>query len=804
MHGSLSGQSQEAAVEPARSGRFFWLLILAASSLALLCLLSYDDRDTALLAGGAGETGVVYNWLGFAGARVSRCLLLLAGFGAFTGCGLLMLMSLRRVLGDGRLRPAAGLYWGALLFTALGTCMLFASWPDLAVVVGDLEDHFNIRMTYGGVIGQRLCGPDGGWLQAVLNANGNLVVAMALIAAGLGLILFHDWAGVFRLLDPRRWWRRPAAGTPGGPGPAEAEAAEIPGMRLVTGRPPAKPKPPARDKEPSEPLPVAEAARPAVKAPVAAKPASSTTGRPYVLPTLDLLNASNDRETAVEADEVETKKAALQRTLDSFDIDAKVGDATCGPRVTLFEVLTAPGVKVERISQLSNNIAMDLQATSLRILAPIPGKTAVGIEVPNAKAASVSLGGLMKSPAWKASSTLVPLLLGRNIRGDVVIPDLTKAPHLLIAGATGSGKSVCINALIMSMLYRFTPEELRLILIDPKVVEFRAYATLPHLVTPYITDTKKVPLVLRWALKEMERRYRVLAKVGVRNLEGFNARPPDEVPVLDDDEQVIPARLPFIVIVIDELADIMMTAKADVETGLARIAQLARAVGIHAIVATQRPSVNVITGVIKANFPCRIAFQVTSQIDSRTILDGKGAESLLGRGDMLFKPPGASKLERLQSAFVADEEIDRVVAHCAAQAPQQFDPDVFKIVIAGEGGTGGEGGEVSAEDEALVQQAIEIILRDRRPTTSYVQRCLRIGYNNAARIMEILEQRGVVGPQVGSAQREILIDAGDRAGADFDDGLPDEPDDGSDVLPSAADFAPDEDAAAPDAAPRKK
>jgi S-DNA-T family DNA segregation ATPase FtsK/SpoIIIE len=497
-----------------------------------------------------------------------------------------------------------------------------------------------------------------------------------------------------------------------------------------------------------------------------AKPAApATPARSYWwFPGTDLLNPSNDCETAVEADEVETKRGILQRTLDSLDIDAKVGDATCGPRVTLFEIQLGSGVKSERISRISNNLAMDLQATSLRILAPIPGRTAVCIEVPNAKAAPVSLGGLMKSPTWrKPSATLVPLLLGRNIRGDVVIPDLTKTPHLLIAGATGSGKTVCLHALIMSMICRFSPDELRLILIDPKAVEFRAYAPLPHLLTPCITDIKKVPLALRWVLKEMERRYRVLAKVGVQNLEGFNARPPEAVPVLDDDGNRIPARLPFIVIVIDELADIMMTAKADVETGLARIAQLARAVGIHAIVATQRPIVNIITNVIKANFPCRIAFQVTSQVDSRTILDGKGAESLLGRGDMLFKSSSASKLERLQTPFVADEEIDRVVAHWAAQGPQRFEPDAFKVTAAGEGDAGGEGGEVSAEDEALVQQAIEIILRDRRPTTSYVQRCLRIGYNNTARIMEILEQRGVVGPQSDNAEREIMLDD-DHAG----------------------------------------
>jgi S-DNA-T family DNA segregation ATPase FtsK/SpoIIIE len=358
--------------------------------------------------------------------------------------------------------------------------------------------------------------------------------------------------------------------------------------------------------------------------------------------------------------------------------------------------------------------------------------------------------------------------------------DLARAPHLLIAGATGSGKSVCMNTLILSLLYRFRPDELKLIMVDPKVVEFTVYNPLPHLVAPVITDVKKVPIALNWAIAQMEWRYRVLAKVGVRNLEAFNCRTidPNAEPPLDEDGKEIPDRLPFLVIIIDELADIMMTSKADVETSLTRIAQLARAVGIHAVVATQRPSVNVITGTIKANFPTRIAFQVSSVVDSRTIIDGKGAESLLGRGDMLFRPPGSGRLDRVQGAMVGDDETERVVNFVAQQAPQEFSEDIFASasertgaggsvegMLSSPGSSGGAGftgvdvGKLEpGSDEALIQQAIEVVLRDKRPTISHLQRRLRVGYNKAAVLIEKLEERGVIGPQPHSGQRQILIE----------------------------------------------
>ncbi len=807
MSNSANNNGRDDREHATERPRFFLLAVFFFWFLALLALISFDSRDSMYLDGGIAGKPIIYNWLGVFGAYLSRFLLLIFGFAAFPLAFLAMTSSVLRALAGKRVRPFSWDYLASFLIAPLGLAMLCGIWPDF---LPGLAAKLNMAGTAGGVLGQRLCAPDAGWLRLIFNPAGSAILGGALAAVGFGVIWWYDWHLACRdLLRSHLEDRRKAAATSQSPVDdslvaaweekrrqnltKDAETAE---SKPAPAESPRKPRTEAPEPASAAKPPAAKNTEPAEEAVPSrlgtAKPAGGRRQRgsqpKFILPGMELLD-SGGAEVTVDPKEVENKKAILQATLNSFNIEAVVGEATSGPRVTLFEVLPAPGVKVERISTIGNNIAMELRAVSLRILTPIPGKNTVGIEVPNEQAATVSLSSLMQSTAWQKGKAEIPLLLGRNISGKAVVLDLAKAPHLLIAGATGSGKSVCMNAIIMSLLYRFSPEELRLIMVDPKVVEFRAYASLPHLVVPVISDVKKVPLALRWVIIEMQRRYQVLAKVGARNLTGFNSRPKEDPPVVDDEGNVIPPKLPYIVVIIDELADIMMTAKADVETSLARIAQLSRAVGIHAIIATQRPSVNVITGTIKANFPTRIAFQVTSQVDARTILDGKGAESLLGRGDMLFKPPGASQLERNQGAMVSDDEIDRVVKFVSDQCPQDFNQDVFKTVVSGAAadgdgagaGTGsagvvGGGEALSDEDEELVRQAIEIVLRDRRPTVSYLQRCLRVGYNKAALLIETLEERGIVGPQIGNAQREILVaaDGTRKATAEEDTDSPDD------------------------------
>ena len=472
----------------------------------------------------------------------------------------------------------------------------------------------------------------------------------------------------------------------------------------------------------------------------------------YRLPTLDLLRpASAAEQELVPAEEVAANKQILQNTLDSFAVDAFVYDSIVGPRVTQFRVKPGFGVRVEAIAGLEKNLALALAANAVRIQAPIPGESFVGVETPNRRSVPLALRAAFESAAWRESTADLPIVLGVDITGRHVLCDLAKAPHALIAGATGSGKSVCISNIILSLLYRFRPDELELVLIDPKIVEFAIYRDLPHLIHPVVTDPKQACQALKWLVREMERRYETLAEKNVRNLAGYNAKAAAEGF----------AKLPFIVLIIDELADLMMTAAQEVETPIARLAQMARAVGIHTILATQRPSVNVITGVIKANFPTRVAFQVSSQIDSRTILDGKGAEALQGRGDMLYSPPGLGRLQRLQAPFVDDSEVEQIVASLKSQLQPRY-----RVELRPEDAPGG-GEDVLGDTEThagldpMVKEALEIISANGRASTSYLQRRLRIGYNRAACLMEEMEKRRFIGPQVGNNPREIYVQPGD-------------------------------------------
>jgi S-DNA-T family DNA segregation ATPase FtsK/SpoIIIE len=412
-----------------------------------------------------------------------------------------------------------------------------------------------------------------------------------------------------------------------------------------------------------------------------------------------------------------------------------------------------------------------MRAQSVRILAPIPGKAAVGVEVPNMHPTPVGMRELLESEDWGSAKAELPIALGRDVSGKPLISDLAKMPHLMIAGATGSGKSVCINSIVTSILYSKSPKDVRMIMVDPKVVELKVFNSLPHMFIPVVTEPKKVPAALKWLLGEMEQRYQIFAKANVRNIVGYNNRKKGSKseasqgtlsglePLGGDLE--MPEHLPYIVAIIDELADLMILAPAEIETSIARLAQLARAAGIHLIIATQRPSVNVITGVIKANLPSRIAFQVASQVDSRTILDTKGAETLIGRGDMLFSPPGTSRLVRAQGAYVGDDEVHEILEFIKRNGPPQYAQAVQQQIDRDSSEDDEEDEDAEGEpgsDEELYEKALDVLKSTRRASTSMLQRRLRIGYNRAARIMEIMEEKGVVGPENGSSPREILGD----------------------------------------------
>jgi len=495
----------------------------------------------------------------------------------------------------------------------------------------------------------------------------------------------------------------------------------------------------------------------------------------YEFPPLKLLQEQAQVSSADSEEEHRQNAENLLRILSEFGVEVSLGEIHVGPVITRYEVVPAPGVRVEKISGLDKNIALGMRAQSVRILAPIPGKAAVGVEVPNQKPTAVGMREILESEDWAGARAELPIALGKDVSGKPLVSDLTKMPHLLIAGATGSGKSVCINSIVASILYSKSPKDVRLIMVDPKVVELKIFNSLPHMLIPVVTEPKKVPAALKWLLGEMEQRYQIFAKANVRNIAGFNNRrkekpeppPPELQPELagvSDDDIEMPERLPYIVAIIDELADLMMIAPAEIETSIARLAQLARAAGIHLIIATQRPSVNVITGVIKANLPSRIAFQVASQVDSRTILDGKGAETLIGRGDMLFTPPGTSKLVRAQGAFVADDEVGAIVEFLKKNGPPQYAAAVQQQIDRAareddeEDGEGADGDDDLGDDEELFRQAFDVLKSSRRASTSHLQRKLRIGYNRAARIMDLMEDKGIVGPDNGSSPREILVD----------------------------------------------
>ncbi|RAI39266.1 DNA translocase FtsK, partial [Rhodoplanes roseus] len=515
------------------------------------------------------------------------------------------------------------------------------------------------------------------------------------------------------------------------------------------------------------------------KKPPPKKPPPKAKASEYELPGVELLAAPkpSDRH-APSMDLIKANEAALQTVLSDFGVRGEILDAHPGPVVTLYELEPAPGIKSSRVIGLADDIARSMSAVSARV-AVVPGRNVIGIELPNAKREKIYLREMLAAEQYHDSSAKLPLCLGKTIGGDPVIVDLARMPHLLIAGTTGSGKSVAVNTMILSLLYRLRPDQCRLIMVDPKMLELSVYDGIPHLLTPVVTDPKKAVVALKWAVREMESRYKKLSKVGVRNIDGYNARlleakakgerltrtvhtgyDKESGTAIYETEELDLEPLPYIVVVVDEMADLMMVAGKDIEGAVQRLAQMARAAGIHVIIATQRPSVDVITGTIKANFPTRISFQVTSKIDSRTILGEQGAEQLLGQGDMLYMA-GGGRISRVHGPFVSDDEVEKIVRHLQAQGTPQYLEEVTAEEPEGDGEAVFDGTAMGQEGGDLYQQAVQVVLRDRKASTSYIQRRLQIGYNKAASLMERMEAEGVVGQANHAGKREILVEGGE-------------------------------------------
>lgn len=467
-----------------------------------------------------------------------------------------------------------------------------------------------------------------------------------------------------------------------------------------------------------------------------APPAQPKVVGEYHLPSLDLLKDPPVVPESRIQESLKNGAKILEETLEDFGVNIKVVDIERGPVITRYELQPAPGVKIQSISSLADDIALALSAPAVRILAPIPGKNRVGIEVPNGATAAVFLKDVISQEQYRSSKSKLTLCVGKDTSGKPLFADLADMPHLLVAGTTGSGKTVCLNSLIMSILFNSSPSEVKFIMVDPKMVELVPYNDLPHLITPVITDAKKVNPVLSWLVGEMENRYKTLAKEQVKNIKGYHAKG---------------LTMPYIVVVVDELADLMQVSAKSVEGAIARLAQLARAVGIHLILATQRPSVDVITGVIKANFPARISFKVASKVDSRTVLDANGAENLLGKGDLLFMKPGDSKPTRGQCCYVSDDEINSVIAFIKTQGNPEYNDQVLKPqASAGAGG--------SEEQDEMYDEAVRVVIETNQASVTILQRRLRLGYSRAARLIDMMEQYGIVGPYAGSKARDILVD----------------------------------------------
>ena len=730
----------------------------------LVALLSFDPRDAGFSSTGAGEA--VHNRVGSAGAYLADLLYFLCGRPAYLLPLALGVMAVRL----GRAQAASEASSRAnFAVRGLGFAVLVMSSCALTAL------HWRpglLPQGAGGVIGMAV----GSGLSNGLNLLGATLVLLAAWAAsvavafGISWLRVIDglgaavWRGIHFLKERRHVQREVSDGRERKQARMEAGEAETRKIRA---------RPPPRIEAPAPAVPKGERAEKERQVPLFDPPHSGE------LPALGLLDDPGGREASYSPEALEAMSRLVELKLKDFGVEVEVVAVHPGPVITRFEMRPAPGVKASQITALAKDLARSLSTTSVRVVEVIPGKSVMGLEIPNEKREVVTLGEIIKSKAYEEVASPLALALGKDIGGMPMVADLARMPHLLIAGTTGSGKSVAINAMVLSLLYKSTAEHVRLIMIDPKMLELSVYEGIPHLLAPVVTDMKQAANALRWCVAEMERRYQLMSALGVRNIAGYNRHVRDAAaagkPIRDPiltmraandptiDQRQIPdlGPLPFVVVIIDELADLMMIVGKKVEELIARLAQKARASGIHLILATQRPSVDVITGLIKANIPTRIAFQVSARVDSRTILDQMGAESLLGHGDMLYLPPGTAIPTRVHGAFVSDQEVHRVVdALRKSEAPTYIaavleGPSQPLVGISGEDEEAGGAGD-DAEQDPLYDEAVSIVTRERKPSISYVQRRLKIGYNRAARLIEAMESAGLVGPLQSNGAREVL------------------------------------------------
>ena len=694
--------------------------LLALGLLVLLSLLSYSNADPSFSVSGVG--GKTRNIIGITGAYLSDMALHLFGLASYLVPVYLFAYAIFFMLGREALHP---------LLKNIGGLVLFISAAAFFGLQNDAVRLFGEQFPSGGMLGRFL----GRLFLRGLSQTGSYIVTGTTIVIALMLLT------PFSPIKALTWLKQVYARL--------MEELEIL-VSLHRGRQQKAREAKQRPQLPTEPPKIVTSQKlpPQVREPKpAAKPTQEhfefmeKTGT-YKLPTMDLLNPLAPSSKKVSNEDMLAQSVLLTRKLLDFDIEGRVTQVYPGPVVTMFEFELAPGVKVSRITALSDDLALAMKAASVRIVAPLPGKGTVGIEVPNNTREIVYLREILETPDFQANKSKLRIPLGKDIFGAPVVASIEKMPHLLVAGATGSGKSVAINAIILSILFNARPNEVKLVLVDPKMLELSIYEGVPHLLSPVVTQPKRAAETLRAVVAEMERRYRTLAEKGTKNIESYNKAVPEA------------ERLPFIVVVIDELADLMMTVQREVEDSIMRIAQMARAAGIHLIVATQRPSVDVITGLIKANLPARISFQVSSKTDSRTILDANGAENLLGMGDMLFLPPGTALPIRVHGCYVTEGETKRVVDFVKKQAKPNYEflAQRVKEVAAAEAAAVDD-----SERDELYSRAVELVMQNGQASTSFLQRRLRVGYNRAARMIEMMEEDGIVAPADGAKPRQVLV-----------------------------------------------